>query len=109
MNLLTFLYHTNFQLSSSSNGLVEQKFACKLLSLQICASVRHAGNGNESLFSAGFIIPGDFRAAMSVELRMSNCAPKMDDSNSRESLYVCILFYTVTPSPDRTSLMLALL
>ncbi|MEQ2240129.1 hypothetical protein ILYODFUR_011678, partial [Ilyodon furcidens] len=31
---------TDFQLSNSSgNGLVEQKFACELLSLQICASV----------------------------------------------------------------------
>ncbi|MEQ2242105.1 hypothetical protein ILYODFUR_032430, partial [Ilyodon furcidens] len=31
---------TDFQLSSSSgNGLVEQKFACELLSCQICASV----------------------------------------------------------------------
>ncbi|MED6237154.1 hypothetical protein ATANTOWER_019830, partial [Ataeniobius toweri] len=30
---------TDFQLSSSSgNGLVKQKFACELLSLQICAS-----------------------------------------------------------------------
>ncbi|MEQ2293276.1 hypothetical protein AMECASPLE_031645, partial [Ameca splendens] len=40
MNLLTFLYQTDFQLSSSSrNGHVEEKFACKLLSLQICASI----------------------------------------------------------------------
>ncbi|KAK5618605.1 hypothetical protein CRENBAI_015416 [Crenichthys baileyi] len=44
--------------------------------------VRHAGNGNESLFSAGFIILGDVRAAMSVELRMFNCATKMEDSNT---------------------------
>ncbi|MEQ2301563.1 hypothetical protein AMECASPLE_037330 [Ameca splendens] len=36
--------------------------------------VRYAGNGNDRLFSAGFIIPGDVRAATSVELRMSNCA-----------------------------------
>ncbi|MEQ2248839.1 hypothetical protein ILYODFUR_023157 [Ilyodon furcidens] len=43
--------------------------------------VRHAGNGNESLFSSGFIIPSDIRAAMSVELRMFNCATKIDDSN----------------------------
>ncbi|MEQ2236278.1 hypothetical protein ILYODFUR_010937 [Ilyodon furcidens] len=44
--------------------------------------VRHAGNGNESLFSTGFIIPGDVRAATSVELHMLNCAAKMDDPNS---------------------------
>ncbi|MEQ2317020.1 hypothetical protein AMECASPLE_038525, partial [Ameca splendens] len=39
INPLIFSYQTDFQLSSSSgNGLVEQKFACELLSLQKCAS-----------------------------------------------------------------------
>ncbi|KAK5622620.1 hypothetical protein CRENBAI_000472 [Crenichthys baileyi] len=45
--------------------------------------VRHTGNGNKSLLSAGFIIPGDIIAAMSVELRMFNSATKIDDSNNR--------------------------
>ncbi|MED6261622.1 hypothetical protein ATANTOWER_007690 [Ataeniobius toweri] len=51
--------------------------------------MRHAGNGNESLFSAGFIIPVDVRAATSVKLHMSNCpaqpvySPKMDDPNRK--------------------------
>ncbi|MEQ2309213.1 hypothetical protein AMECASPLE_036173 [Ameca splendens] len=39
--------------------------------------VKHAGNGNESLFSTGFIIPGDVRAATSVELRILNCVAQL--------------------------------
>ncbi|MEQ2227355.1 hypothetical protein ILYODFUR_036904, partial [Ilyodon furcidens] len=36
----SWMKQTDFQLSSSSeNGRVEEKFACELLSLQICASV----------------------------------------------------------------------
>ncbi|MEQ2223257.1 hypothetical protein ILYODFUR_034850 [Ilyodon furcidens] len=85
MSLLTFLYHTEFQLSSSSrNGRVEEKFTCELLSLQISTlrrPVRHAGNGNKSVFSVGFIILGDVRATMCVELCMFNCVTKMDDSD----------------------------
>ncbi|MEQ2240956.1 hypothetical protein ILYODFUR_020414 [Ilyodon furcidens] len=42
---------------------------------------RHVGNGNKSSFSAGFIVPGDIRAAASVEVCMFNCPTKMDDSN----------------------------
>ncbi|MEQ2286146.1 hypothetical protein AMECASPLE_039219 [Ameca splendens] len=47
-----------------------------------------------NLFSTGFIIPGDIRAATSVELLMSNCAaqpvypPKTDDPN--RSIYTPI-------------------
>ncbi|MEQ2266189.1 hypothetical protein XENORESO_020469 [Xenotaenia resolanae] len=86
MNLPTFLYQTDFQLSSSSgNGLVERKFACKLLSLQICASVASSRETRwkwqRKFIFRGFIIPGDVRAAMSVELHMFNCVTKMDDSN----------------------------
>ncbi|MEQ2230955.1 hypothetical protein ILYODFUR_034495 [Ilyodon furcidens] len=40
----------------------------------LCRPVRHAGNGDKSLVSAGFIIPGDITAAMPLELRMLNCA-----------------------------------
>ncbi|KAK5617227.1 hypothetical protein CRENBAI_010335, partial [Crenichthys baileyi] len=88
MNLLTFLYETDFQLSSSSgNGREEKKGSPASFSLSRYAPpmrlpMRHAGNGNESLFSTGFIIPGDSRAATSVELRMSNCLTKMDDPNT---------------------------
>ncbi|KAK5598875.1 hypothetical protein CRENBAI_002780, partial [Crenichthys baileyi] len=40
MTLLTFLYQTDFQLSSSSgNGRVQEKFACKLLSLQLAPKI----------------------------------------------------------------------
>ncbi|MED6242444.1 hypothetical protein ATANTOWER_004789 [Ataeniobius toweri] len=85
MNLPTFLYQTYFQLSSSSgNGLVEQKFACELLSLQICTSVALSretrGKWPRNKFFLQIYNPGDVRAAMSVELRMSKCATKMDDS-----------------------------
>ncbi|MEQ2312471.1 hypothetical protein AMECASPLE_031368 [Ameca splendens] len=91
MNLLTFLYQTDFQLSSSSgNGLVERKFACELLPLQICASVASSRETRwkwqQKFISREFIIPGDISAAMSVELRMFNCATKMDDSNTHEDL-----------------------
>ncbi|KAK5614302.1 hypothetical protein CRENBAI_004274 [Crenichthys baileyi] len=87
MNLLTFLYQTDFQLSSSSgNGLVEQKFACELLSLQICASVASSretsGKWSRNKFFRQIYNPGDVTAAISVELRMSKCATKMDDSNT---------------------------
>ncbi|MED6251834.1 hypothetical protein ATANTOWER_003517 [Ataeniobius toweri] len=80
MNPLTFLYQTEFQLSSSSgNGRVEENLnspasfcRSRYASLLRCP-MRHAGNGNESLVSTGFIILGDVRAATPVELRMSNC------------------------------------
>ncbi|MEQ2293729.1 hypothetical protein AMECASPLE_036453 [Ameca splendens] len=99
MNLLTFLYQTELQLSSSSsNGRVEEKtnssasFCRSRYASPLCRPVRHAGNGNEGLISTGFIIRDDVRAATSVELRMSNCAaqpvypPKMDEPN-------IVLFY----------------
>ncbi|MED6291811.1 hypothetical protein CHARACLAT_027463 [Characodon lateralis] len=73
MNLLTFLYETD----SSFQGLPGMVMWRKSLPASFCLSryapplprpVRHAGNGNKSLFSAGFIIPGDVRAVTSVEL-----------------------------------------
>ncbi|MEQ2303587.1 hypothetical protein AMECASPLE_018503 [Ameca splendens] len=73
MNLLTFLCQTEFQLLSSSwNGHLK-KFACLSRNVPLLRRpVRHAGNGNERLFSVDFIILGDVRAATSIELRMSN-------------------------------------
>ncbi|MEQ2305529.1 hypothetical protein AMECASPLE_038853, partial [Ameca splendens] len=78
---------TDFQLSSSSgNGLVEQKFACELLSLQICASValscETGGKWHRNSASQLVYAPSDVRAATSVELRVSKYAPKMDDPNT---------------------------
>ncbi|MEQ2316148.1 hypothetical protein AMECASPLE_029763 [Ameca splendens] len=51
----------------------------------LCRPVRHAGNANQRLFSSGFIIQGDVRATMLVELRMLYCTaqpvylPRIDD------------------------------
>ncbi|KAK5612656.1 hypothetical protein CRENBAI_009470 [Crenichthys baileyi] len=78
---------TDFQLSSSSgNGLVEQKFACKLLSLQISAyvalSCETRGKWQRNSPSQPVYTPSDLRAVMSVELRMSKGATKMDDPNT---------------------------
>ncbi|MEQ2293317.1 hypothetical protein AMECASPLE_032097 [Ameca splendens] len=89
INLLIFSYQTDFQLSSSSrNGLVEQKFACELLSLQICASValscETGGKWPRNSASEPVYAPSDVRAATSVELRMSKCATKKDGPNKRE-------------------------
>ncbi|MEQ2201072.1 hypothetical protein XENOCAPTIV_007182 [Xenoophorus captivus] len=86
MNLLT-LYQTDSSFQALPGMAVLSKSSPASFSLSRYAPplrcpVRHVGNGNESLFSAGFIIPGDIRAAMSVELRMFNCATKMDDSNN---------------------------
>ncbi|MED6255787.1 hypothetical protein ATANTOWER_015061 [Ataeniobius toweri] len=88
INPLIFWYQTDFQLSSSSgNGLVEQKFACELLSLQICASVtlscETGWKWHQNFISSGFYTLGDVRAATSVELRMSKCATKMDGPNKQ--------------------------
>ncbi|MEQ2243718.1 hypothetical protein ILYODFUR_009706 [Ilyodon furcidens] len=86
MNLLTFLSQTDFQLSSSSEMALWSKsspasFCLSRYAPPLRRPVRHAGNGHETLFTAGFTILGDVRAAMSVELRMFNCATKMNDSN----------------------------
>ncbi|KAK5604433.1 hypothetical protein CRENBAI_017445 [Crenichthys baileyi] len=69
---------------------VEEKVPCELLAPPLRCPVRHAGNGNESLFSTGFIIPGDVRAATSVELRMLNSPTKMDDPNNGASTAPCV-------------------
>ncbi|MEQ2173292.1 hypothetical protein GOODEAATRI_030630 [Goodea atripinnis] len=59
---------------------------------QLCRTMRHAGNGNISLVSEGFIILGDVRVPTLVELFMSNCTAylvcptKMNDHNSTCSL-----------------------
>ncbi|MEQ2312782.1 hypothetical protein AMECASPLE_034760 [Ameca splendens] len=83
INLLIFSYQTDFQLSSSSrNGLVEQKFACELLSLQICASDALSCEMATTLSPQPVLTLGDVRAATSVELRMSKGATKMDDPNT---------------------------
>ncbi|KAK5619623.1 hypothetical protein CRENBAI_011090 [Crenichthys baileyi] len=74
-----------FQLSSSSgNGLVEQKFTCELLSLQICTSYALSETGGKwqrNFASRPVYTPSNVRAAMSVELRMSKCATKLDGPN----------------------------
>ncbi|MEQ2242140.1 hypothetical protein ILYODFUR_032805 [Ilyodon furcidens] len=92
-NLLTFLLS-----SSSRNGRVEEEsnshasFCRSRYVPPLLRPVRHTGIGNKSLFSVSFIIPGDARAATSVELCMLNCAtqsvypPKMDDPNTLEGL-----------------------
>ncbi|MED6241341.1 hypothetical protein ATANTOWER_010247 [Ataeniobius toweri] len=55
-------------------------------SLQICASVASTRETRwkwqHDFFFLRIYNPGDVRAAMSVELRISNCATKMDDSNT---------------------------
>ncbi|MEQ2282021.1 hypothetical protein AMECASPLE_036253 [Ameca splendens] len=92
MNLLTFLYQqiSSFQALPGMAVWSKSSPACFCLSRYappMRHPVTHAGNGNKSLFSTGFIIPGDVRAATSVELLMFNCAAqpvyliKMDDPN----------------------------
>ncbi|MED6256338.1 hypothetical protein ATANTOWER_024178 [Ataeniobius toweri] len=81
MNLLTSLYQTisSFQAlpgmalwsKSSPVSLCLSRYG-----LPLCRPVRHAGNGNETLFSACFTILGDVRAALSVELACSTVRPK---------------------------------
>ncbi|MEQ2242737.1 hypothetical protein ILYODFUR_039072 [Ilyodon furcidens] len=62
-----------------------QKFACELLSLQICASValsfETGGKWPQNSPSQPVYTPSDVRAATSVELCMSKCATKMDGPN----------------------------
>ncbi|MED6262625.1 hypothetical protein ATANTOWER_023017 [Ataeniobius toweri] len=84
---MIFSYQTDFQLScSSGNGLVEQKFACELLSLQTCASdalsCETGGKWPRNSASQPVYAPSDVRAATSVELRVSKCATKMDGPNN---------------------------
>ncbi|KAK5602449.1 hypothetical protein CRENBAI_011493 [Crenichthys baileyi] len=97
MNLLTFLYQTDFQLSSSSgNGLVEQKFACELLSLQICASVASScetcWKWQQKFIFHGFYNPGLRQSrnicwAARVDLRSLVSLPaQMDDPNKTKTL-----------------------
>ncbi|MEQ2305584.1 hypothetical protein AMECASPLE_039321 [Ameca splendens] len=65
--------------------LVEQKFICELLSLQICASValsfETGGKWQPNSASQPVYTPSDVSAVKSVELRMSKCATKMDGPN----------------------------
>ncbi|MEQ2172187.1 hypothetical protein GOODEAATRI_018553 [Goodea atripinnis] len=87
MNLLTFLYQTDSSFQALPGMALWSKrspasFYLSRYAPPLCRPMRHAGSGKESLFSAGFIIPGDVRAVMSVELRMFNCVTKMDDSNT---------------------------
>ncbi|MEQ2282720.1 hypothetical protein AMECASPLE_003676 [Ameca splendens] len=84
MNLLTFLYQTDFQLSLPDMAVWRKSLPASFVSRYpppMRSPERHAGNGNKSSFSAGFIVLGDVRAAASVEVCLFNCPTKMDDSN----------------------------
>ncbi|MEQ2289038.1 hypothetical protein AMECASPLE_029120 [Ameca splendens] len=95
MNLVNFLYQTEFQLSSSSgNGRVEEKlnspasFCRSRYAPPLRRPVRHIG---KTLFPQLFIAPMTSASmsitAMNAELRMLNCAAQsvclteMDDPN----------------------------